>query len=248
LALIEREYPILKTECLRQREYLEGRLKGHAHSRYKHDLTINGGQQPFIQVTDLIGASQESSLVLAQKEKEIATLKQELEASKSELGELRKMTYGSVYDELNLLRSKQPESEQLRGEVGRYQKFFAEIQAAIVHFNQQSVPIGREPFNKYLPEYHAAMRVGDDLQPQRRLNIRYSDKKIRQVALNIMTESREFLSSRALSNAIEKQMGCRLKHGLWYYLSELIEKGLVDKQGERAGTAYRYHPAQMESL
>jgi hypothetical protein len=130
LDLIERQYPELKSECLRQRDYLQGRLKAHETTRYKYQL---GEHNRPIEVTDLIGADGETALSAAshlatcresaaQKDAEIERLTMENVKLKHDLESLRALSLGGLYDELTQLRA-------TAGEVEQYKSLLSDIRA-----------------------------------------------------------------------------------------------------------------------
>jgi hypothetical protein len=211
LDLIEQQYPELKTECLRQHDWLAGRLKAHEYSRYKHGLGVNGNQP----VLDLIGAEQAQALEVV---KETATV----DSLKSELAEMRKMPVGQVFDAVKKLRATTDQVEQLQGEISRHHKLLKDIQCLLSAFAAE------KPYTKPVTAtVHKSAK-----------NLRHTPEQIKQITMQILKDhgSAEFIPSRELSAAVEGRIGASLR----YPISHFLDKQLLEKQGERAATAWRY--------
>jgi hypothetical protein len=167
-----------------------------------------------------IGADQAEALETLKETVEAKSVSAEVESLKCELAEMRKMTCGSIFDELKKLRLAKAETEQLRAELDGYRRLVAEIQSLISGFAD------KKPYSK---------AVGGTT-PKAAKNLRNAPEEIKALAMGILRDQGTFVSSRELADAVEAKLGVRPQYPISHYL----DRALLEKQGERAATAWRY--------
>ena len=130
LGAMRERYPELKTECLRQEEWLNNRAATLEHGRAKYFSA-----KPLAPALDLIGAEAGEALQLkariAELENALSDKQAELTNLGRELTAMRETGFGALYDELKSLRARAAEGDRLRVDKERYLEGLKTIHAVV---------------------------------------------------------------------------------------------------------------------
>jgi len=139
LGAIRERYRELKTECLRQEEWLKNRAAALEHGRTKYFSA-----KPLAPALDLIGAEAGEVLQLksriAELENVLSDKQAELTLLDRELAAMRETGFGALYDELKRLRARAAEGDRLRVDKERYLEGLKSIRAVVEELELESAP------------------------------------------------------------------------------------------------------------